>query len=389
MSKHKSTPGIEVRHTKVCPAAESGAENARCRCSPSYRAAIFDKGTGRKIKRTFPTVGAAKRWRQDAIVALRNGKLDDARRTPTVREACDEWAAAARAGVVTTRSGDHYKPAAIRAYEQSLRLRVLDRIGDAQVHTVRRVHLQALVDDLVADGHAPATVVGAITPLRVVFSRARQNEEIEVLPTAGVKLPAVRTRRERFATREEAKALVAAEADRAIWATAVYSGLRRGELMALKWDAVDLKAGTIEVRASWDVEFGPQETKNRTRRRVPICAVLRESLTMHRLRQAPNVPLVFGESSHRPFSPTRLAERADGAWEAAGLKRITLHECRHSYASISIAAGLNAKSLCDYMGHASILTTFDRYGHLMPGSHNEAASLLDAYLDGSQDEAVG
>jgi integrase len=88
---------------------------------------------------------------------------------------------------------------------------------------------------------------------------------------------------------------------------------------------------------------------------------------------------VFGATDNSPFSPQSLQRRADTAWSSAGLKRLTLHDCRHSYASLMIAAGVNAKGLSSYMGHSSIQITFDRYGHLMPGNENEAAGLLDAY----------
>jgi integrase len=62
------------------------------------------------------------------------------------------------------------------------------------------------------------------------------------------------------------------------------------------------------------------------------------------------------------------------------LERITPHACRHTFASLMIAAGVNAKALSTFMGHANISITLDRYGHLMPGSEAEAASLLDDYL---------
>ena len=61
-------------------------------------------------------------------------------------------------------------------------------------------------------------------------------------------------------------------------------------------------------------------------------------------------------------------------------ERLRLHQARHTYASFMIAAGVNAKALCSYMGHSSIKVTFDLYGHLMPGAEAEAASLLDTYL---------
>jgi integrase len=75
-----------------------------------------------------------------------------------------------------------------------------------------------------------------------------------------------------------------------------------------------------------------------------------------------------------------VAARASKAWTAAKLTGITLHEARHTFASLMIAAGVNAKALSSYMGHASVTITYDRYGHLMPGNEDEAAKLLDEYL---------
>ena len=69
------------------------------------------------------------------------------------------------------------------------------------------------------------------------------------------------------------------------------------------------------------------------------------------------------------------------AWEVAGLSGLTLHEARHTFASLMIAAGANAKQIQTYMGHASISITYDLYGHLLPGDEAQAAALLDAYLD--------
>jgi integrase len=90
---------------------------------------------------------------------------------------------------------------------------------------------------------------------------------------------------------------------------------------------------------------------------------------------------MFGATPTAPFYCEGLTRRADQAWKVAGLRRITLHECRHTFASLMIAAGVNAKALSIYMGHASITTTFDLYGHLMPGNEDDAAGLLDAYLE--------
>ena len=108
--------------------------------------------------------------------------------------------------------------------------------------------------------------------------------EIAVNPTTGLEMPAVRGGRERFASPEECARLLAAlpERDSPLWATAMYAGLRRGELMALRVEDVDLAAGVIHVFQSWDVKEGVIPTKT-ANRRVPIAAVLRRYLAEHLL----------------------------------------------------------------------------------------------------------
>ena len=87
-----------------------------------------------------------------------------------------------------------------------------------------------------------------------------------------------------------------------------------------------------------------------------------------------------GRATAQPFTPSNVRKRANAAWLRAGLDPIGLHECRHTFASLMIAAGVNAKALSAYMGHSSVTITLDRYGHLMPGNESEAAARLDSYL---------
>jgi integrase len=196
-------------------------------------------------------------------------------------------------------------------------------------------------------------------------------------------------RRDRVANPTEAASLIAAVADqdRALWATAFYAGLRRGELMALRWQDVDLAAGIIRVERGWDDREGLIELKSRAgRRRVPIIPELRDRLVDHRLLTGRDAGLVFGRDERTPFSRA-VSDRADSAWREANLTRVTLHACRHTFASLMIAAGVNAKALSTYLGHANISVTLDLYGHLMPGAEAEAAGLLDAYLTVERERA--
>ena len=194
----------------------------------------------------------------------------------------------------------------------------------------------------------------------------------------------MRAGRDRIARPEDAQALLDALSvdDRALWATALYAGLWRGELQGLRWSDVDFERGVVRVERGWDRVAGPIAPKSRTgRRRVTLSATLRRHLAEHRLAQGRGGDgLCFGSLSERAFDPPTVSARARTAWERAGLSPIGLHECRHAYAAFMIAAGVNAKALQTYLGHSSITVTLDRYGHLMPGAEVEAAAMLEDYL---------
>jgi integrase len=273
----------------------------------------------------------------------------------------------------------------VRSYESSLRLRVLPELGARRLTDVERADLQALVDRMVVDGDGASTVRNALLPVRAIYRRALVRGDVAVNPTTGLELPAVRgTRGSRRPTRPSSSSqrlIATARCGR----TAMFAGLRRGELRALTWDAVDFDCGVIRVAASWDRKAGPVAPKSRAgRRTVPMASALRVHLAEHRLQTGRADGLVFGRTADDPFDPSTVVDRARKAWAKVGMPSIGLHECRHTFASLMIVAGVNAKALATYMGHASVTITFDLYGPLMPGNEQEAAGRLDALLDGAR-----
>jgi integrase len=112
---------------------------------------------------------------------------------------------------------------------------------------------------------------------------------------------------------------------------------------------------------------------------VPLPSALRAHLREHQLRSGRRDGLVFSGDGTYVDADFAL-RRARAICKQAGLEPIGLPECRHTFASLMIAAGVNAKALSPYLGHASVTLTLDRYGHLMPGNEDEAAGLLDRYL---------
>jgi integrase len=373
--------GIQVWHRSGC----ASRTDRNCNCRPTYRAEVWSARDEKKIRKTFTSLVEAKAWRADALGELRRGSLRAPSAT-TLAEVADAWLAGAGDGSIRNRSGDVYKPSAVRGYEQALRLRVVPKLGKSKLADIQRGQLQGLVDELLRAGHQPSTIRNTLLPVRAIFRRAVARGEIALNPTTGLELPAVRGTRDRIAGPEEAAALLAAlPRDRAIWATAMYAGLRHGELRALRVEDIDLAAGLIRVERSWDPKVGPVAPKSRAGRRVvPIAAALRAVLAEHLLALEWNKGLAFGRAADVPLNSEPVNTRAYKVWKKAGLDRITLHECRHTFASLMIAAGVNAKALSTYMGHSSVTITFDRYGHLMPGNEQEAAGLLDDFLRRAQ-----
>jgi integrase len=371
--------GIEVRHARSCAAREG----KRCACEPGYRVATYDAVSKRKVSKTFRTLAEARRWRAAAQTqAARGVRLAG---TPqTLRHAAEAFVDGIASGAIRTRTGDRYRPSVVREYERSLRLHVLPALGGGQLAKVQRRDVQRVVDEMLAAGADPSTVRNALKPLQVIYRLAIDDGELAVNPCERLRLPAARGRRERIASPSEAAALIAAlrPADRALWGCAFYAGLRRGELRALLWDDVDLASGLIRVERSMSGKREIGEPKSRAgRRSVPIVAALRDLLVEHKLVTARGGGLVFGSRPTAPFTPGVVSGRARTAWRRAGLAPIGLHECRHTFASMLIAAGVNAKAITAYLGHASIQTTFDLYGHLMPGNDGEAVALIDSYLE--------
>jgi len=301
--------------------------------------------------------------------------------------AAEAWLIGAERGEIRNRSGRPYKPATLRGYRKVLSVLLLPALGEKKLNAVAIADVQALVDHWQKEGHAPATIRNSIKPLQTIYRRACAREGVPVNPTRGLELPAPDSREVEIIAPQAAVRLIEAVPieDRGIWGTALYAGLRYGELRALRWGAVDLPGGTIRVRESWDPIEGPIEPKTRTSRRTtPIPSALRELLLDRRERagEPAEDALIFTGDDGLPFHATCIYRRADCAWAAAELtERLRLHQARHTYASFMIAAGVNAKALSTFMGHSSIKVTYDLYGHLMPGAEAEAAALLDAFLD--------
>jgi integrase len=390
--------GIVKRHSRKCPSREG----KRCRCDGGWEAWVYLVREKRKVRKTFAREDEARSWRAEAQSAAAKGGLRVAvHEKRSLYEIMVEFVAGMREGTIRPKGKEGYKPNTVRSYERAVRLFLHgSELGALKPSEVRRSDVQAFVDDLLARKSASSTS-NAINPLQAFYKRAVDREEVLFNPTEGIDVPTGKTQRpRRIVPPAEAAALLAALAaeDRPIWATAFYAGLRRGELQALRCLDIDLGANLIYVRKGWDQVEGEIEPKSEAgKRTIPILAILRDHLDEQLLRTGRSgEDRIFGRSARVPFYASTVDGRAKRAWKARNaaerkaaeaegrepelLTLMTMHECRHTFASLLIDTGANPKAIQEVMGHSKIQTTFDVYGHLLPGSYDDVRARMDAYL---------
>jgi integrase len=377
----RTTPGVLYRHSRECTDHDCGNS---CNSSDTpWESWVYSKLDKKKIRKRFATHAAAKGWRIDASKAVRDKRLRAA--SPrTFREEVGEWLAGARDGSIRTRGSKprQYKPSVIRLYERSLRLQVLPVLGDRRLADIDHTDLLVLKEHLQGAGASDSVIRNAFIPVQAVFRRAARQRRVNVNPAVDLELPTPEGRK-RAATSVQAEAQLAALGDLApIWATAFYSGLRRGELQALRVRNVNLDANLISVESGWDIVEGEIAVKSAAGyRTVFICETLKtylEPLVNGRDEDA----FVFG-TSYSPFDTRMVARKAERYYDAAGLEhRFTLHEARHSFSTFLINAGVSPTWADVYMGHAA-QGAAGGYRHLLPTQIAEDARRLDEYLAGA------
>jgi integrase len=292
----------------------------------------------------------------------------------------DEWLDGVEAGRISRRKGRSkpYSPTTLSDYASAYRNFLRTEFGPFPADDIGELEWQMWCDRLSREGLsrsristlvavASAIYAWAITPTR--RHATRNPLRLIELPPNDEK-PRLRVA---FAPEAE-KLLEALEPEDALpYAVAFYAGLRRSEIHRLEWPDVlagrKIASRVLVARAKSDAG---------TERRPPIADPLRDVLRRAWLRQGrPQTGMVI----ERSVMSGKIAERATKAWKRAGLRRITLHECRHTYASLLMASGYTLKELMEFMGHAD-LQMVNRYVKLLPqpGEEHTAARLND-YLE--------
>jgi len=371
---------------------------------------VYFRVEGRQHWKSFDT-------REDASLYLAKSRTEKLRgefRPPAkirFREFAAEWLRDYAQGNV--------RPSTFAGYETVLRNHLVPEFGELHLNEITRKAITAFVADWRAGGpryrervrlareleatrakvegrpprsvrlgNSPKTISNAIVPLREMLGHAVEWGYLSTNPAAGIKRPQLEHAEMHFLDADEVRRLL--EAARPEWRTfllcAVTTGMRIGELLAVRWGDVDWQRRRIWVRRSVDRggRFSQPKTAKSTRAiAMPptLVSALREHLMASRFKGEDDLifatrkgtPLVSNNVVRREFKPTLRRAR---------LPQIRFHDLRHTFASLLVAQGEHPKLIAEQLGHASAQITIDRYSHLMDQSYGDASDRLEQALFG-------
>jgi len=283
-------------------------------------------------------------------------------------------------------------------YESIVRVRVAPRIGRVGLARLTPLDLEGLYTDLVAAGLSHRSVRHTHHVLHRAFAHAVRLGLLARNPCDRVTPPRPARTEMRVLSAAEVAALLDGTRDHrghALYALAVTTGMRQGELLGLRWEDVDLDGCRLAVRRALQrrpgqgLEFIEPKTP-RARRTILLSQRAVGALREHRRRQLESRllagpawqdrGLVFCNARGGPLDPNWQTAVFKEALAAADLPRIRFHDLRHTAATLLLGQGVHPKVVSEMLGHATITLTLDTYSHLIPALHAEAASAMDRLL---------
>jgi len=350
-------------------------------------------------KTRYVTVRGGKRAAQKKLTELldqaNRGTLVEATRI-TVGAYIERWVRDWVAINVSRKTGERYR--------ELLMTHIAPRLGSIQLQQLRPAHLGELYATLLREGRGPDRGLSPRTTghvhrvLHKALAVAVDWELIAGNPADRVKPPRVVANEVEILTEDQVGRVLAALRGRALYAIvalALATGLRRGELLALAWDHVDLDTAKLRVERSLEqtkagLEFKPPKTRH-GRRSVALSPwIVRDLRSLRRQQQEQHLKLGLGQlageallfpswdsGSPRPRSPNALTKEWSRIAAQLGITRINLHALRHTHASQLIANGMDILTISRRLGHGSPTITLGVYGHLFANTDDQAAQIME------------
>lgn len=398
-----------------CPVAYDGKGNRRnCRKEHGAWYYVADVGFGPDGKRKQARKGGF-RTADDAEKALTKllGRVNEGSYTHDEGQTVATWLGTwlglkERAGL---------RPSTLRAYRSHIDEHLVPQLGRLRLQDLRPQHVDQLLTALDNGKRKAATVRRVHATLRSALSTAVRRRLVTFNAAKDVDLPvAQRPKVKPWEPEELGQFLDSIGAHRlgAMFETIAGTGLRRGEAVGLRWDDVDLAARVIVVRQQivqesgrkknqlapaacpyceaghLGMSFGRPKTASGEDRVIDLDEGTVGALLSHQLRQGEERQawgdayadhgLVFAREDGNPLRPDDVTKLFGALVDAAGLRRVRLHDLRHGQASLMLAAGIDMAIVSKRLGHSTITITSDTYSHLLGGVGRDAADRASALI---------
>jgi integrase len=305
----------------------------------------------------------------------------------TVGEYLDRWLKDSDRGSVRTSTYERH--------EQIVRLHLKPALGRIKLSKLTPAHVQGLYRDKLDSGLASATVQKIHTVLHKALAQALKWNMIPRNAADAVNAPRPAPEEMHPLSPDEALKLIeAARGDKleALYVLAVHTGMRQGELLALRWEDVNLNEGVIRirhtlVRSGGRISLGEPKTKG-SRRPVHLTGAAVEALKTHLEQQLEDIDrlgdlyhdlgLVFTSGVGTLINPTNLRRRSFASLlQRAGLPQIRFHDLRHTCATLLLSRNVHPKYVQELLGHATVAITLDTYSHVIHGMGSHTARAME------------
>jgi integrase len=349
---------------------------------------------GKRVRKWF--YGATAANVQDQLTVAKGKKLagvpiDGGR--PTVARHLDDWLAAIKSSV---------RDRTFERYQDIAKKHLKPELGRIRLEKLKPRDVQALLDEKLKGGLHPRTVQGIRQVLSYALNEAMRWELLSRNVAALVRGPKAPQHEMTVWNEEQARHFLDC-CDReplgALYVLALHTGLRRGELSALRWSDADIDAGLVTVRRSLQrsrtrgLIFEEPKTE-KARRSIRLAPAVVAALKAHRKRQAEtrlgagplwqDGDLVFCTGIGTPLDPRTLGIDYDRMIEKSKLPRIRLHDLRHTFATIGLSKNIHPKVMSEMLGHSKIALTLDVYSHALPSLQADAADKIAEALTGTK-----
>jgi integrase len=301
--------------------------------------------------------------------------LDEKKSEPTFKEYADSW--------ITTTVPATCKASTVRDYKDILRIHVLPIFENLKITDITRGKIKDFLLGKINVGYAGSTVSHMKDVISGVLNKAIDDEVLSANPTYRLKLgKSIKSKDQKEAidplTSDELKLLldtvrVHSPDHYTLFLLLARTGLRIGEALALKWDDIDYVGRFIDVRRSL-VRGKISTPKSGKSRRVDMSLQLADVLKTHPYRSE----YVFTNGNGGLIDKDNWRRRVfSKALENARVRRIRIHDLRHTYATLRISKGDNIADVSNQLGHHSVKLTLDVYNHWIPGKKKTEVDALD------------